>query len=136
MLQEFIEGSSDPDDFRLIARDLIRTRNDDDPVWGSGGLYPGEVVAQLRDVLARLDGSVADNLVVGEAFMHRAFGQELAAWLRGGEFHPFGERTAQFKTLVDAGLAPDQAIRRSSTAFSGARAPYTERRNDRRSVIA
>jgi hypothetical protein len=117
LLREFLDAPGDPEAVKEAAEGLIATiigRNAD-----FLGLPPmsdalvSDAFALLRQALAHLDSSKADEVLFYAALRHRGegFPDLLARWLTNGQLPPPGKYMRKLKAQVEAGEDPQSAVR-------------------------
>jgi hypothetical protein len=63
----------------------------------------------LPSVLARLESSEADRILMRQAFLNEQFADVLAGWLMANRLSAPGNYTRQFKARVESGESPETA---------------------------
>lgn len=106
LLVEFIEASPDhsaqAEVIRMLARSAVG-----DPQRG-GKKLPG-AFDLFELVLARIDPSLADDLLFREAHKGAGFADVLAQWLTTGRLTPPGDLTRRLMAYVGSGMDPENA---------------------------
>jgi hypothetical protein len=101
LLRKLIKSSTDSKSASRTAEVLIKRISENKPL--------PEVFELMQQVLAYLEGSEADRILIVGAFGSRDFADCLAGWLAAGKLPPPGDHTRQFKKRIESGESPAMA---------------------------
>jgi hypothetical protein len=96
LLHKFADATTDSESAEVLVRKIPAE-------------LPQETFEWLQPVLAQIEGSEADRILMREAFVNKSFADVLADWLRNRGFSAPGEYTRQFQEGIASGEDPATA---------------------------
>jgi len=97
LLRKFVDATADGESASLLAKRILEE------------CPPPEAFEWLQPVLARLESSEADRILIRQAFGNKQFPDVLADWLTTGRLSAPGEYTRQFQARIETGEKPTTA---------------------------
>jgi hypothetical protein len=97
LLRKFVDATADGESASLLVRRILEE------------CPPPEAFEWLQPVLARLESSEADRILIRQAFGNEQFPDVLADWLTTGKLSAPGEYTHQFQARIESGEKPTTA---------------------------
>jgi hypothetical protein len=96
LLHKFADATTDSESAHVLLKRILAER-------------PQETFEWLQPVLARLESTEADRILIREAFENKTFADVLADWLTNREFSAPGDCTRQFQARIESGENPATA---------------------------